>query len=151
MNSLVQRATNFDSATAQASQSNTAADSKHSNDTPTSSGKSKAAAPAAAAAASSASPASSSGSIQASQGGSGATLASTGQQVHRGGAPGRAAGPDVLAPAGLLMQLVHQHHDAAPTALTLMLQQVQQQHAQVNSMPGPSLCLATTSAQRRSR
>lgn len=147
MNSLVQRATNFDSATAQASQSNTAADSKHSTDTPTSSGKSRAAAPAAAAA-SSASPASSSGSIQASQGGCGATLApstlaSTGQQVHRGGAPGRVAGPDVLAPAGLLLQLVHQHHDAAPTALTLMLQQVQQQHAQVDIMHGPSPCFVT--------
>ena len=144
MNSLVQRATNFESATAQASQSNTAVDSKHSTDTPTSSSKSKAAA---AAAASSASPASSSGSIQASQGGCGATLASTGQQVHRGGAPGRAAVPDVLAPAGLLLQLVHQHHDAAPTALTLMLQQVQQQHAQVDNMPGPSPAFATPPAQ----
>ncbi|KAL0026664.1 hypothetical protein WJX79_002501 [Trebouxia sp. C0005] len=29
--------------------------------------------------------------------------------------------------------LVHQHHDAAPTALTLMLQQVQQQHTQMES------------------
>jgi len=147
MNSLVQRATKFDSATAQASQSNTDADSKHSTDAPTSSGKSRAAAPAAAAA-SSASPASSSGSIQASQGGCGATLApstlaSTGQQVHRGGAPGRVAGPDVLAPAGLLLQLVHQHHDAAPTALTLMLQQVQQQHAQVDIMHGLSPCFVT--------
>jgi len=49
----------------------------------------------------------------------------------------------VLAPAGLLLQLVHQHHDAAPTALTLMLQQVQQQHAQVDIMHGLSPCFVT--------
>lgn len=129
MNSLVRRATTFDPATSQASTQPAAADTKCSSDTPNSAGKSKGTTAAAASIAG----ASSSGSVSATQGRSGATMASTAQQVHRGGASGRAAGPDVMAPGGLLMQLVHQHHDAAPTALTLMLQQVQQQHAQVIS------------------
>ena len=132
MHSLVQRATNFDLITAsQTSHPHAAADGKHTSDTPSSSSKNKAAASAAAASASAT--ASSSGSVQATQGRSGSTLTTTGQQVHRGAAPGRPAGPDMLAPAGLLMQLVHHHHDAAAMALTLMLQQVQQQHAQVST------------------
>lgn len=148
MRSLVQRATNFASATAHTSQSPSAADSKPSSDPPTTSGKNRAAAAAkeqAAGAGAAAAAASSSGSVQATQGRAGATLASTGQQVHRGGAPGLAAGPDALAPAGLLLQLVHQHHDAAPTALTLMLHQVQQQHAQV-STPTTPFCTLTQAA-----
>ena len=127
MNSLVQRATSFVSATTQATTQPAPVEGKRSPDTPNSSGKSKASSAAAGSAA-----ASSSGSVSATQGRSGAAMASTAQQAFRGAAPGRAAAPDVMAPAGLLMQLVHQHHDAAPTALTLMLQQVQQQHSQVS-------------------
>lgn len=130
MHSLVQRATNFHSAAAQTIGAHSAADTKHSSETATSSGKSKTAATASSSAAAMAS---SSGSVQAVQGRSGSTLASTGQQVHRGVAPGQPAGPETLAPASLLLQLVHQHHDAAPTALNLMLQQVHQQHAQVGT------------------
>ena len=127
MNSLVQRATSFDLATSQASAQSAPVEGKRNTDTPNSSGKGKGLSAAAASAA-----ASSSGSVGATQGRSGAAMASTAQQAFRGAAPGRAAPPDVMAPAGLLMQLVHQHHDAAPTALTLMLQQVQQQHSQVS-------------------
>lgn len=130
MNSLVRRATSFDPAISQASDHAAPSEAKRSSDTPNSAGKSKGpTAPAAAAA--SVAGASCSGSVSATQGRGSATMASTAQQVHRGGACGRAAAHDVMAPAGLLMQLVHQHHDAAPTALTLMLHQVQQQHAQV--------------------
>ena len=129
MNSLVRRATTCDPATSQASDHSAPTDGKRGSDTPNSAGRSKGST---AAAAASTGGASSSGPVNATQGRSGATLASTAQQEHRGGASGRAAAPDVMAPAGLLMQLVHQHHDAAPTALTLMLQQVQQQHAQVS-------------------
>ena len=132
MNSLVRRATSFDPAISQASDHSAPSDTKRSSDTPNSAGKSKGSTAAAAAtAAASVAGASCSGSVHATQGRGSATLASTAQQVHRGGSSGRAAAPDVMAPAGLLMQLVHQHHDAAPTALTLMLHQVQQQHAQV--------------------
>ena len=133
MNSLVRRATTFDPAISQVPDHSAPTDAKRSSDTPNSAGRSKGpTAAAAAAAAASVAGASSSGSVNATQGRSGATMASTAQQVHRGGASGRAVAPDVMAPAGLLMQLVHQHHDAASTALTLMLQQVQQQHAQVS-------------------
>ena len=131
MNSLVRRATTFDPAISQVPDHSAPTDAKRSSDTPNSAGRSKGPTAAATAAASVAG-ASSSGSVNATQGRSGATMASTAQQVHRGGASGRAVAPDVMAPAGLLMQLVHQHHDAASTALTLMLQQVQQQHAQVS-------------------
>ena len=134
MNSLVRRATSVDPTVSQASDHSAPSDTKRSSDTPNSAGKSKGstvAAAAAATAAASVAGASCSGSVSATQGRGSATLASTAQQVHRGGASGRAAALDVMAPAGLLMQLVHQHHDAAPTALTLMLHQVQQQHAQV--------------------
>lgn len=130
MNSLVRRATTFDPATTQASNQAALTDAKRGSDTPNSAGKSKGPT----ASAGSIAGASSSGSGNATQGRSCAPLASTAQQVHRGGASGRAAALDVTAPAGLLMQLVHQHHDAAPTALTLMLQQVQQQHVQVNPL-----------------
>ena len=139
MNSLVRRATTFDPAISPAPEQSAPTDGKRSSDTP-SAGKSKGSTAAATASASVAG-ASSSGSVSATQGRSGATMVSTAQQMHRGGASGRAVTPDVMAPAGLLMQLVHQHHDAAPTALTLMLQQVQQQHAQVSYLSQSPLCL----------
>lgn len=140
MNSLVRRATTFDPAISPAPEQSAPTDGKRSSDTPNSAGKSKGSTAAATASASVAG-ASSSGSVSATQGRSGATMVSTAQQMHRGGASGRAVTPDVMAPAGLLMQLVHQHHDAAPTALTLMLQQVQQQHAQVSYLSQSPLCL----------
>ena len=131
MNSLVQRATNFDTPASSISDPPTPSDSKRSTETPASNGKSKGSSASASTAASTAA-ASSSGSVNATQGRPGAILASTAEQAFRGAAPGRPAALDVLAPAGLLMQLVHHHHDAAPTALTLMLQQVHQQHTQVS-------------------
>lgn len=134
MHSLVQRATTFDSPTAQSTQQATTADSKQQTNEAanpsTTSGSSKTKGSAAASGASAAATASTSGSVQATQGKS--TLAS-GQQVHRGAAPGRPAEGDGVAPAHLLLQLVHQHHEAAPTALSLVLQQVQLQHAQIDS------------------
>ena len=140
MNSLVRRATTFDPALSPAPDHSAPTDGKRSSDTPNSAGKSKGST-AAATASASVSGASSSGSVNATQGRSGATMASTAQQMHREGASGRAVAPDVMAPAGLLMQLVHQHHDAAPTALTLMLQQVQQQHVQVSYLSQSPFCL----------
>lgn len=121
LHSLVQRASSFEHGSHLPS---SLAKSNDSSNTASSSGS-----PAQATNPPSAGAASPSGAVQGSQGKAAASMASSAQ--HRGGASGRPAAPDVLAPAGLLLQLVHQHHEAAPTALALVLQQIQQQHAQV--------------------
>lgn len=121
LHSLVRRASTFEhssssvSSTAKSTESSTTASPSGSQSQASSATTSGAASP--------------SGAVQGSQGKAGASMASSAQ--HRGGASGRPAAPDALAPAGLLMQLVHQHHEAAPTALALVLQQIQQQHVQV--------------------
>lgn len=147
LHSLVQRASSFDqaqptTATATPTAAAKSKDSSSSSGAASSGSQAQVKDTSSTAAYRSTGAASPSGAVQGSQGKAGASMASSAQ--HRGAASGSPAAADVLAPAGLLLQLVHQHHDAAPTALALMLQQIQQQHSQVSCFPGLLLRTHTT-------